>query len=112
MTASNKDKGFKPGANMPDGDYDPKQEGMSESGNHAVGHPGNDVPGNQQSGRQPARSEQTLRQDNQNRTDLHNKQSASTAATEATHRDRNAGARGDDTTHTSNKSNSGNGGNG
>lgn len=107
MTASNKDKekGMKPGANMPQGGYDPEREGMSESGNHAAGHPANDVvTGNQQSGRQPARSDATLRQDNQSRTDLHNKQSASAAATETTHRDRNAGARGDDTTHTSNKS--------
>lgn len=105
MTASNKDKGMKPGANMPDGDYDPARDGMSESGNHATGNPANDVvTGNQQSGRQPARSEATLRQDNQSRTDLHNKQSAEAAATETTHRDRNAGARGDDSTHTSNKS--------
>ncbi|NGZ87349.1 hypothetical protein [Duganella aceris] len=108
MTTSNKDKekGMKPGANMPAGGYDPAREGMSESGNHATGNAANDAVGNQQSGRQPARSEATLRQDNQSRTDLHNKQSASAAATEATHRDRNAGARGDDSTHTSNKSGS------
>jgi hypothetical protein len=107
MTASDKAKGFKPGANMPDGDYDPKTQGMSESGNHATGNPANDVvTGNQQRSRQPARSEATQRQDNQSRTDLHNKQSASAAATETTHRDRKAGARGDDSTHTSNKSNS------
>ena len=105
MTASNKDQGFKPGANLPEGGYQPEQEGMSESGNHASGHPANDVvTGNQQQGRQPARSEAALRQDNQNRTDLHNKQSAAAAATEATRRDRNAGARGDDSTDTSNKS--------
>jgi hypothetical protein len=57
MTEASKssEKGFKPGANMPDGDYDPEQEGMSESGNHAVGHPGNDTP--QQRGRMPARAE-------------------------------------------------------
>ena len=104
MTASNKDKGFKPGANMPHGDYDPNQEGMSESGNHAVGHPANDVPGNQQSGHPTARSEQMLRQDKQGFQNLQNKQTAEAAATETTHRDRNAGARGDDTTHSSNKS--------
>lgn len=84
MNASDKAKGFKPGANMPDGDYDPKREGMSESGNHATGHPGNDVPGNIPG----------------------NKQSAEDTATATTRRDRNAGARGDDSTHTSNKSTS------
>jgi hypothetical protein len=99
MSQPNKpsEKGFKPGANMPDGDYDPEQEGMSESGNHAAGHAGNDVPyGNQQQGRQPARSEQRLREDNQNRHEQHSQQSAKDAATAATHRDRSAGARGDD----------------
>jgi hypothetical protein len=122
MSQPNKpsEKGFKPGANMPHGDYDPQKEGMSDSGNHAVGHPGNDEPygyeaegtagaaGNLQQGRQPARSEQGLRQDNQNFTGHHNQQngqqsaqqSAADAATDATHRDRNAGARGDDNTHT------------
>lgn len=97
--------GTKPGANMPQDDYDPKQEGMSDSGNHATGHRGNDALGNEQSAQQqeqqsrgPARSEQTLRQDNQNRADQRNQQSASAAATAATHRDKNAGARGDDST--------------
>ncbi|CAN7585469.1 hypothetical protein [Duganella sp. Dugasp56] len=62
MTEASKssEKGFKPGANMPDGDYDPEQEGMSESGNHAAGHPGNDAPPQQQ-GRMPARAEQPSR---------------------------------------------------
>ena len=118
MSQPNKpsEKGFKPGANMPHGDYDPKKEGMSDSGNHAVGNQGNDVPygydaegtagtaGNLQQGRQPARSEQGLRQDNQNLTGQNNlqsdRQSAADAATSTTHRDRNAGARGDDNTHT------------
>ena len=60
MTEASKssEKGFKPGANMADGDYDPEQDGMSESGNHAVGHPGNDTPhAPQQQGRMPARAE-------------------------------------------------------
>ena len=63
------EKGFKPGANMPHDDYDPAQEGMSESGNHATGHPGNDaVPARpEQQGRQPARSEQNLQRDNPSR---------------------------------------------
>jgi hypothetical protein len=114
MSQPNKpsEKGFKPGANMPHGDYDPKREGMSDSGNHAVGHRGNDEPygyeaegtagaaANVQQGRQPARSEEGLRQDNQNFTGHHNQQSAADAATATTHRDRNAGARGDDNTHT------------
>jgi hypothetical protein len=96
MTTSNKDKGFKPGANMPHGDYDPAKEGMSESGNHAVGHPGNDNPGNHQQGQEA----------NQGRADLHNKQSAAAAAADATRRDRSAGARGDKNSDTSRKSNS------
>lgn len=114
MSQPNKpsEKGFKPGANMPHGDYDPQKQGMSDSGNHAVGNTGNDVPygydaegttgtaGNLQQGRQPARSEQGLRQDNQNLTGQHNQQSAADAATNVTHRDRNAGARGDDNTQT------------
>ena len=59
------EKGFKPGANMPHDDYDPEQEGMSESGNHATGHPANDArPEPEQTGRQPARSEQSIRQGN------------------------------------------------
>ncbi|OFA01699.1 hypothetical protein [Duganella sp. HH101] len=59
------DKGFKPGANMPHDDYDPEHEGMGESGNHATGHPANDTPhASQQQGRQPARSEQSIRQGN------------------------------------------------
>lgn len=74
MSKSNK-PGFKPGANMPDGDYDPARQGMSESGNHATGHPGNDTP--------PG-----------------NLQSAADAATSTTHRDRKAGARGDSSSHT------------
>jgi hypothetical protein len=65
-------RGFKPGANMPTEGYDPKTQGMSQSGNHATGHPGNDTP--------PGASQQ----------------SAAAAATAATHRDKNAGARGDD----------------
>ena len=69
-------RGFKPGANMPDGDYDPKQQGMSESGNHAVGNRANDNPGNQQQ----------------------DQQSAAAAATAATHRDKTTGARADDST--------------
>lgn len=68
-------RGFKPGANMQQPGYDPKTQGMSDSGNHATGHPGNDTP-------------------------YGNQQSASSAATTATHRDRNAGARGDDASHT------------
>ncbi|MYM27728.1 hypothetical protein GTP58_05290 [Duganella sp. CY15W] len=104
MSASNKPdpRGFKPGANMPHGDYDPKTQGMSESGNHATGDAGNDTPpGNlqqQQRDSGPARSEHALRQDNQNRGDQRNQQSASAAATAATHRDKNAGARGDSST--------------
>lgn len=63
-------RGFKPGANMPQDGVDPKTQGMSESGNHATGHSGNDTPhGNQQT--------------------------ASSAAKTVTHRDRTAGARGD-----------------
>jgi len=69
-------RGFKPGANMPQDGYDPKTQGMSDSGNHATGHPGNDTP--------PGAMSQ---------------QSASDAATAATHRDKNAGARGDDSSH-------------
>ncbi len=50
-------RGFKPGANMPHDDYDPMEQGMSDSGNHAVGHAGNDSPSTtEQHGRQPARS--------------------------------------------------------
>ncbi|NYE59691.1 hypothetical protein FHW58_000843 [Duganella sp. 1224] len=64
-------RGFKPGANMPQEGYDPKTQGMSQSGNHATGHPGNDTPHT-------------------------NQQSAAAAATAATHRDKKAGARGDD----------------
>ncbi|TFW16634.1 hypothetical protein [Duganella callida] len=99
-------RGFKPGANMPQQGYDPAHEGMSDSGNHAVGHPGNDTPyGNDnlqqdQGGRSPARSEQTLRQDNQNRASERNQQSAEDAAKAATHRDQTAGARADDYTRT------------
>jgi hypothetical protein len=102
MSPSNKPdpRGLKPGANMPQPGYDPNQEGMSESGNHAAGHPGNDTPHvnqhQEQQGRGPARSEHAVRQDNQNRGDQRNQQSAAAAATAATHRDKNAGARGDD----------------
>ena len=63
MNQANK-RGFKPGANMPHDDADPAQEGMSESGNHAAGHPANDTPAaTEQRGRQPARSEQNQRAD-------------------------------------------------
>ncbi|MRW90698.1 hypothetical protein GJ699_11925 [Duganella sp. FT80W] len=55
-----------------------------------------DLKQQEQQGRGPARSEHAVRQDNQNRGDLHNQQSAAAAATAATHRDKNAGARGDD----------------
>ena len=96
MTKSDKEKGFKPGANMPQDGYDPNKEGMSESGNHAVGHPGNDNPGNHAHGREA----------NQGRADLHNKQSAAAAAADATRRDRSAGARGDKNSDTSRKSDS------
>jgi hypothetical protein len=100
MSQPNKpsEKGFKPGANMPSEGYDPKRQGMSQSGNHATGDVANDTPGNQQQvlkDDQPAQSEQALRQDNQSRADLRNQQSASAAATSATHRDKTAGARGD-----------------
>jgi hypothetical protein len=71
MSQPNKpsEKGFKPGANMPYEGYNPKEEGMSESGNHASGERTNDTPSREQS-------------------------AASTAKT-VTHRDRTAGARGD-----------------
>ncbi len=73
MNPTNKpdQRGFKPGANMPQEGYDPKTEGMSQSGNHATGNPANDTP-------------------------AANQQSAADAATAATHRDKKAGARGDD----------------
>lgn len=82
MSQSNKPdpRGFKPGANMPQDGYDPKQEGMSDSGNHATGHPGNDTPHTSQ-------------------------QSAADAATATTHRDRNAGARGDNSSDSNRKGN-------
>ncbi|MBV7535177.1 hypothetical protein KW842_05265 [Duganella sp. sic0402] len=73
-------RGFKPGANMPQDGYDPKKQGMSDSGNHATGHPGNDNPHASQ-------------------------QSAAAAATAATHRDKKAGARGDDYSDTNRKGN-------
>lgn len=100
MSQPNKpsDKGFKPGANMPSEGYDPKRQGMSQSGNHATGDVANDTPGNlQQVPKEdaPAQSEHALRQDNQNRENLRNKQSAADASTAATRRDQNAGARGD-----------------
>jgi hypothetical protein len=64
-------RGFKPGANMPQDGYDPHQEGMSPSGNHATGHTGNDTPyGDLKPGEhgQPEHTEEALReQDNQNR---------------------------------------------
>jgi hypothetical protein len=120
MTKSDKPdpRGFKPGANMPDGSYDPASQGMSESGNHAVGNPGNDTPYGEQRNQQhqqqelarekqgPASTEHNLRQDNQNRSDERNQQSAHDAATAATHRDKNAGARADHYTDTSRKPNS------
>lgn len=98
------EKGFKPGANMPHDGYDPAREGMSESGNHAVGHPGNDVPrvsdvphdvpgASEQHGRQPARSDQNLRQGNLGRSYQDSKQDTATASGEATHRDHVADAR-------------------
>jgi hypothetical protein len=93
-------RGFKPGANMPQDGYDPNTQGMSESGNHATGHPGNDTPaGNLQHDPKEV-FERALRQDNHNREDQRNQQSASAAATAASHRDKNAGARGDDSSHT------------
>jgi hypothetical protein len=89
-------RGFKPGANMPQDGFDPTKEGMSNSGNHATGNQGNDTPpGNLQQDAHE-QSERALRQDNHNRADQRNEQSASAAATAATHRDKNAGARGDD----------------
>ncbi|MRX09126.1 hypothetical protein GJ697_14890 [Pseudoduganella sp. FT25W] len=102
MSQSNKPdpRGFKPGANMPQEGYDPKQQGMSESGNHATGHPGNDTPPGNLQHDPKEQSERALRQDNHNRADQRNEQSAAAAATAATHRDKNAGARGDDSTDT------------
>lgn len=103
MTQPNKpsEKGFKPGANMPHDGYDPEREGMSESGNHATGHPGNDTPHvNEQHGRLPARSEQSLRQGNLSRSYQDSKQDAAAAAAQTTHRDRAAGARGDNSSDT------------
>lgn len=83
MSPTNKPdpRGFKPGANMPQEGYDPKTQGMSQSGNHATGHPGNDTP--------PGAT---------------NQQSAADAATATTHRDKNAGARGDDSSHSNSNS--------
>ncbi|MET0320188.1 MAG: hypothetical protein ABW069_05660 [Duganella sp.] len=96
MSQANK-RGFKPGANMPHDDYDPVKEGMSESGNHAVGNPGNDTPHvNEQSGRLPARSEQSVRQGNLGRSYYDSKQDAAAAAAQTTHRFNSSGARGDD----------------
>lgn len=96
-----KQRGFKPGANMPHDDYDPLTEGMSESGNHAVGHPGNDTPHvgqsqqSEQHGRQPARSEQSMRQDGMSRSYYHSRQDAAAASADTTHRYNSAGARAD-----------------
>lgn len=70
MSPTNKPdpRGFKPGANMPQDGYDPMQQGMSDSGNHATGHPGNDTPdvddAPAQRGRGPARSDHMIRQEN------------------------------------------------
>ena len=87
-------RGFKPGANMPHDDYDPMEQGMSDSGNHAVGHAGNDSPSTtEQHGRQPARSEQSMRQGNLGRSYWDSKQDA--AAAQTTHRFNAAGSRGD-----------------
>lgn len=98
MNQANK-RGFKPGANMPHDDYDPMEQGMSDSGNHAVGHPGNDNPTtNAQHGRQPARSEQSVRQGNLGRSYYDSKQAAASAAAQTTHRYNAAGARGDSNT--------------
>jgi hypothetical protein len=89
-------RGFKPGANMPHDDYDPMEQGMSDSGNHAVGHPGNDSPSStEQHGRQPARSEQSVRQGNLGRSYWDSKQDAAAAAAQTTHRFNAAGSRGD-----------------
>lgn len=93
MSVSNKPKeqGFKPGANTEDGN--PKQEGMGQSGNHATGNPANDaISGNQ-----------NLRQGNMAHSNLHNQQSAATAAKATTHRDRSAGARADDSSRDNKK---------
>lgn len=85
MSQANK-RGFKPGANMPTDDYDPMQEGMSDSGNHAVGHPGNDTPrANEQHGRQPARSEQSVRQGNMGRSYHDSKQAIAAQTSERYH---------------------------
>ncbi|KQQ40233.1 hypothetical protein ASF61_05495 [Duganella sp. Leaf126] len=101
MSQANK-RGFKPGANMPHDDYDPMEQGMSESGNHAVGHPGNDNPTSNhhtnQHGRQPARSEQSVREGNMGRSYYDSKQAASAAAAQTTHRYNAAGARADGNT--------------
>ncbi|OFA08681.1 hypothetical protein [Duganella phyllosphaerae] len=96
MSQANK-RGFKPGANMPHDNYDPMEQGMSESGNHAVGHPGNDNPttNHEQHGRQPARSEQSVRQGNLGRSYHDSKQDAAAAAAQTTHRYNAAGARAD-----------------
>jgi hypothetical protein len=73
MSPSNKPdpRGFKPGANMPQDGYDPMHQGMSDSGNHATGHPGNDTPhvdhAPEQQGRGPARSDHMMRQENPGR---------------------------------------------
>lgn len=89
-------RGFKPGANMPHDDYDPMEQGMSDSGNHAVGHPGNDSPSTiEQHGRQPARSEQSMRQGNLGRSYYDSKQDAAAASAQTTHRFNAAGSRGD-----------------
>jgi hypothetical protein len=107
MSTPNKpaEKGYKPGANMQHGDYDPKKEGMQVSGNHASGHPANDPGSNPHEQKQDPQvqpqnqdTEHDRQQGNLARTDLHNKQSAATASAEATRRDRSAGARGDNST--------------
>ena len=98
MSPKPDERGFKPGANMPHKDYDPKKEGMSESGNHAVGHAGNDTPyGYQNQQQDQANAEQAVHQ-NQNLTNQHNQQSAKDAATATTHRTKTTGLRGDDYT--------------
>jgi hypothetical protein len=106
MPSTNDKPGFKPGANMPAGNYDPKQQGMQPSGNHASGVDANDVaPGTNESRglntnqQQRGQSEHELQQGNIRREDLRNEQNAATAAAEATSRDRSAGARGDNSSH-------------
>lgn len=109
MSTPNKpsEQGFKPGANMQHGDYDPKQQGMQASGNHASGPTANDTESNLHEQKQDPQlypqnqggpAGQERQQGNLGQADLHNRQSAATASAEATRRDRSAGARGDSST--------------